>query len=46
LAYQTRHDIVWTAGRVADPVGEQIGEGQLAVAPFRAGETLRWSLAD
>ena len=27
-------------------VPERIGEGDLAVAPFRAGETVRWRLAD
>lgn len=27
------------------PVPDRIGEGELAVAPFRAGETLRWRLA-
>ncbi len=26
-------------------VPERIGEGELAVVPFRAGETLRWRLA-
>jgi dihydroorotase len=28
------------------PVPDRIGEGELAVAPFRAGETLRWRLSD
>ncbi len=28
------------------PVPERIGEGDKAVVPFRAGETLRWSLAN
>jgi dihydroorotase len=27
-------------------IPEQVGEGQLAVMPFRAGETLRWRLAE
>ena len=27
-------------------VPERVGEGELAVAPFRAGETLRWRLVD
>jgi dihydroorotase len=27
-------------------VPERVGEGELAVAPFRAGETLRWRLAE
>ncbi len=32
--------------REAWTVPERIGEGELAVAPFRAGETLRWRLAE
>jgi dihydroorotase len=28
------------------PVPEQIGEGETALVPFRAGETLRWRLVD
>jgi dihydroorotase len=35
-----------TLRRTPIVVPEQVGEGQLAVAPFRAGETLRWSLED
>jgi dihydroorotase len=27
-------------------VPDRIGEGELAVMPFRAGETLRWRLAE
>jgi dihydroorotase len=34
-----------TLHREAYPVPGQIGDGDLAVAPFRAGETLRWRLA-
>ena len=32
--------------REATPVPKRIGDGDLAVAPFRAGESLRWHLAD
>jgi dihydroorotase len=35
-----------TLRREAWTVPERIGEGDLAVAPFRAGETLRWRLAE
>jgi dihydroorotase len=35
-----------TLRRAACPVPDQIGEGDGAVAPFRAGETLRWHLLD
>jgi dihydroorotase len=33
-----------TLRRESWPVPERVGEGDLAVAPFRAGETLRWRL--
>ena len=33
-----------TLRREAWTVPERVGEGELAVAPFRAGETLRWRL--
>jgi dihydroorotase len=32
--------------REPSPVPERIGEGDTAVIPFRAGETLRWRIAD
>ena len=32
--------------REAATVPERVGEGELAVAPFRAGDSLRWRLAD
>jgi len=35
-----------TLRREALPVPEKVGEGNGAVAPFRAGETLRWRLAE
>ncbi|MBV8088954.1 MAG: dihydroorotase [Alphaproteobacteria bacterium] len=35
-----------TLRRERFPVPERIGDGDLAVVPFRAGETLRWRLAD
>jgi len=35
-----------TLRREAWAVPERVGDGELAVAPFRAGETLRWRLAD
>ena len=35
----TLHRAPWT-------VPEQVGDGELAIATFRAGETLRWQLAD
>ena len=35
-----------TLRREARTIPEQIGEGELTVAPFRAGETLRWQLAE
>jgi dihydroorotase len=35
-----------TLRREAWNVPDRIGEGELAVAPFRAGETLRWRLAE
>jgi len=35
----TLHCEPWT-------VPQQVGEGELAIQPFRAGETLRWRLAD
>lgn len=34
-----------TLRRQATVVSDRIGEGELAVAPFRAGETLRWRLS-
>ena len=34
-----------TLRREANAVPDRIGDGDLAVAPFRAGETLRWRLA-
>jgi dihydroorotase len=34
-----------TLRRDACAVPAHIGHGELAVAPFRAGETLRWRLA-
>ncbi len=33
-------------GRAPFPVPERIGEGEAAVIPFRAGDTLRWRLID
>jgi dihydroorotase len=35
-----------TLRRQPCPVPERIGEGEAAVIPFRAGETLRWRLAE
>jgi len=35
-----------TLRRESWTVPDQVGEGDLAVAPFRAGETLRWRLAE
>jgi dihydroorotase len=35
-----------TMRRKPSPVPERIGEGETAVIPFRAGETLRWRLSD
>ena len=35
-----------TLRREAWAVPERVGDGELAVAPFRAGETLRWRLTD
>jgi len=35
-----------TLRRQPTPVPDRIGDGDLAIAPFRAGETLRWRLAD
>ena len=35
-----------TLRRESWTVPERVGEGDLAVAPFRAGETLRWRLAE
>ena len=35
-----------TLRREPSPVPERIGEGEAAVIPFRAGETLRWRLVD
>ena len=35
-----------TLRRQATPVPDRIGDGDLAIAPFRAGETLRWRLGD
>jgi dihydroorotase len=35
-----------TLRREARTVPERIGEGELAVAPFRAGDTVRWRLAE
>src|SRR5436190_11346593 len=35
-----------TLRREAWTVPERVGDGDLAVAPFRAGETLRWRLAE
>ncbi len=33
-----------TLRRVSNPVPARVGEGALAVGPFRAGETLRWKV--
>jgi len=34
-----------TLRRQVEPVPERVGEGEFAVTPFRAGETLRWRMA-